>query len=328
MPIFRLEGADISNAQLVIAQETDLELESHLENWLENSPLALIQGELILWIDRQPSARDEEGTVFPDLLGVDAEGNLVIVELKRDKAPREVVAQLLEYAAWANELSDEQIQQIAGDYFEKRNESDRKQFQEVFKDVFELTDDDEFPPLNRNLRLYIVASDIPTRVARVCRFLRTSQGMDINCINVSTFQTEAGERLVSMEAKVGDEDVVSSKTQKHRVSQSSRWSGDKGVRDVVQDAVRELTQDKIDVEFTIKEVTSIIHKTDPNFNKGTVSGQITADCVNHPSRRHHSAKHDFYWRVTKGKYRLYDPEKDKIEDNVDSIQNQDMDIQS
>ena len=38
MPIFRLDGD-----KLIIAQETNLELEKHLENWLENSPLALAQ---------------------------------------------------------------------------------------------------------------------------------------------------------------------------------------------------------------------------------------------------------------------------------------------
>ena len=69
MPIFRLE-----DDTLFIAQETNLELESHLEDWLENSPVALIQDELILWIGRQTSAADEAGTIFPDLLGVDAEG--------------------------------------------------------------------------------------------------------------------------------------------------------------------------------------------------------------------------------------------------------------
>ncbi len=74
MPIIKLEGDDIYKAELIIAQETNLELESYLKDWLENSPWALIQDELILWIDRQPSARDEEGTVYPDLLGVDAEG--------------------------------------------------------------------------------------------------------------------------------------------------------------------------------------------------------------------------------------------------------------
>ena len=267
MPIFRLEGDDISKAKLVIAQETNLELESHLEDWLENSPWALIQDELILWIDRQPSARDEEGTVFPDLLGVDAEGNLVIVELKRAQAPREVVAQLLEYAAWANELSDEQIQQIAEDYFEKRNESDRKQFQEVFKDVFELTDGDEFPPLNGNLRLYIVASDIPTRVARVCRFLRTSQGMDINCINISIYQTEeSDEVIISMETKVGDENVV--------VTKAKRRSGEQLNNQMVWEAVQAFTNGDANVEFTLKDIERVVSEKHPDFNVTRVRNRI------------------------------------------------------
>ena len=38
MPIFRL----VEN-KLIIAQETSVELEQHLEIWLENSPWAIIQ---------------------------------------------------------------------------------------------------------------------------------------------------------------------------------------------------------------------------------------------------------------------------------------------
>ena len=121
MPIFRLE-----EDKLIIAQETNVELEEHLEIWLENSPWAVIQDELVLWIDRQPSAQDEEGTIFPDLLGVDSEGNLVIVEFKRGKTPRSVVAQLLEYAAWANGLSAEQIHEIADAYFENETNSEAR----------------------------------------------------------------------------------------------------------------------------------------------------------------------------------------------------------
>ena len=310
MPIFRLEGDDISNAQLVIAQETDLELESHLEDWLQNSPWALLQDEPILWIDRQPSARDEEGTVFPDLLGVDAEGNLVIIELKRDKAPREVVAQILEYAAWANELSDEQIQQIAEDYFEKRNESDSKQFHEVFKDIFELTDTDEIPPLNRNLRLYIIASDIPTRVARVCRFLRTTQGMDINCIDVSTFETEAGERLVSMEAKVGDEDIIFSKS---KGSKTKGRSGELLSHQMVFEAVQEFTNGDPNITFSLNDIEKVSKKKYPDYNIASVRRRIRGDCVNFNSRNSYTIDKDRYWWEEKNKYRLYNREKDSIE---------------
>jgi len=229
------------------------------------------------------------------------------------------VAQLLEYAAWANELSEQQIHEIAEAYFETRDEFQDNTFNDAFTDVFEILETDDLPPLNRKLRLYIVASEIPPRVASVCRFLRTSQGMDITCINVVTFQTEAGEKLISMEAKVGDENVVVSKTQKHRVIQTSRLSGDKPVKQVVWEAVQELMQGDKEF-FTINEVTQLISETQPDFKLSIVGCEITSDCVNHTSRHHYPGGSDRYWCVSRGKYRLYDPEKDKIEDSADSLQ--------
>ena len=315
MPIFRLEGADISNAQLVIAQETNLELESHLEVWLENSPWALIQDELILWIDRQPSARDEEGTVFPDLLGVDAEGNLVIVELKKDRAPRDVVAQLLEYAAWANELSEQQIHEIAETYFETRDEFKGKQFYDAFKDVFDISDTDEIPPLNRNLRLYIVAGDIPTRVARVCRFLGTTQGMDINCINISTYQTEeSDEVIVNMETKVGDENVV--------VTKAKRRSGEKLTDQMVWEAVQEFTNGDPSATFKLKDIERIVSEKYPGCDKKRVRNRLRSCCVAFPSRHNYPRGENKYFWIKKDKYRLYAPEKDKVEDNVENNQSE------
>ena len=304
MPIFRLDGD-----KLIIAQETNLELEKHLENWLESSPLALAQ-EPFLWIGRQTSATDEGGTIYSDLLGVDSDGNLVIIEFKRRRTPRDVVAQLLEYAAWANELSEKQIQQIAEDYFETRDGFQGRVFLDVFKEIFDIPETDELPPLNRVLRLFIVAEEIPSRVARVCRFLRTSHDMDISCIAVSTFQTESEEKIVSMETKVGDEEGV---VLQDPISGTSLSSEDKPVSEVVWDTVQELTQGKTAVEFAIKEILALIREGNPDFKRGTMDGAMIANTVNHPSRHHHpSAKHDHYWRLDRGRYRLYDPEKDKM----------------
>lgn len=316
MAIFRLErleGDDMSNAVLVIAAETNLELERYLEDWLENSPVALVQDEYILWIGRQTSATDEDGTVYPDLLGVDAEGKLVIAELKRDRTPRDIIAQLLDYAAWADGLSESQIHGIAEDYFEIRDGFQGRTFDDVFSETFDIPENDELPPLNRGLRLFIVAEEIPLRVAHVCRFLRTSHSMDVSCIEVSTFETESGEVLVSTETKVGDEGFTAPSAQQQRSSLPSRWSGDILVREVVWRAVREFTQDRTDVEFTIRDITAIILRREPNFKKETVNGQITAGTVNHPSRRHHSDTEDRYWRIERGKYRLFNRESDNME---------------
>ena len=40
-----------------------------------------------------------------DLLGIDLDGNLIIVELKRDMTPRETIAQVLDYASWVASLT-------------------------------------------------------------------------------------------------------------------------------------------------------------------------------------------------------------------------------
>lgn len=309
MAIFILKNNDDPrNAELVIAKKTNVKFESDIESWLENNPWALVEGESILWIGRQTSANVEESTIFPDLLGLDSEGNLVIVELKRGETPREVVAQLLEYAAWAKDLSDEQIQEIAKAYFQttKKETTLQKAFGEMFED--------EMPALNRRLRLFVVAEEISGRILQVCRFLRTSYSMDINCLAVSTFQTESGEVLVNTEAKVGDEDVVTSKTVKQNTSQITRWSGDKPVREVVWEAVQKLTGKDTKVEFSPKEVSTLILQKYPNFKVGTVHGQLTAGCPNHPSYDRHSGNHKYYWRIRPKTYRLYNPESDKVEE--------------
>ncbi len=316
MAIFRLEGSEgdnMSNAELVIAQETNLELERYLEDWLENSPVALVQDEHILWIGRQTSASDDDGTVYPDLLGIDFEGNLVVVELKKNRTPRDIIAQLLDYAAWADGLAEIQIHEIAEDYFETRDGFRGKTFDDAFREVFDIPEADELPPLNRGLRLFIVAEEIPARVARVCRFLRTSHGVDVSCIDVSIFETESGEVLVNTETKVGDEGFAAPNNQQRRPSLSSRWSGDRPVKQVVWEAVQEFTQGNMDVEFKIRDITALILENAPEFKVTTVNGQITADTVNHPSRRHHSGTEDRYWRIETGRYRLYDLENDTFE---------------
>ncbi len=305
MPIFRLEktDGDLSKAELIVAQETNLQLEQHLESWLENSPGALIPDEIVLWIARQTSARTEEHVVFPDLLGVDADGNLIVAELKRDKTPRETVAQLLEYAAWANELTEEQIHAHAEEYLERP-------FQDAFREAFDIPDAEEIPPLNSAMRLFIAAGEIPPSVAAVCRFLRTAYGMDVSCLSVSTFQTEAGEMLVSIESTVGNEPPAPSKTQKRSASPIERWSGDKLARDVILEAARELTGEDTEKEFTPSELLKFIRNEYPNFKTGTLHGQIAAGCPNSPSHAIHPVKNKYYWRVKRGTFRLYDPDRD------------------
>jgi hypothetical protein len=47
-----------------------------------------------------------------DLLAIAPDASLVLVELKRDRTPREIVAQALDYASWVESLEPDQIAQI------------------------------------------------------------------------------------------------------------------------------------------------------------------------------------------------------------------------
>src|SRR5438046_5339999 len=48
-----------------------------------------------------------------DLLAIAPDGSLVLIELKRNRTPREVVAQALDYASWVEKLRAEDIAAIS-----------------------------------------------------------------------------------------------------------------------------------------------------------------------------------------------------------------------
>ena len=47
-----------------------------------------------------------------DLLAIDSQGELYAIELKRDRTPREIVAQLLDYGSWIRGLDLERISSL------------------------------------------------------------------------------------------------------------------------------------------------------------------------------------------------------------------------
>ena len=53
------------------------------------------------------------------LLAMDGDRRLVVIELKRDRTPREVVAQLLDYGSWVRRLGDEDIASVFDVYRQK-----------------------------------------------------------------------------------------------------------------------------------------------------------------------------------------------------------------
>ena len=283
--------------EMIEAPRVELQQEQQLEDWLENSPWA-IANEGLLVIGRQTRANFTEKNRFPDLIALDVEGNIVVIELKKGRAPRDVVAQILEYAAWAASLSEEQIINLAENYL---NEN----FHTAFKDYFDL---DELPNFGGGLRLFVAAEEIPNSVAEVCRFLRQSLGLNISCVSYKAYRDAENNTLVDSSIIVGVENIAeksSIKGTSQIANSSSGWNGDIKVKDIIWQAVSDLNTGKENFVFTPKEVISKIQASYPNAKKNTIRCQISADTVNNEKRGHWSGNQDRYWLVEKGVYRLY-----------------------
>ena len=51
-----------------------------------------------------------------DVLAIDAAGNLAVIELKRNRTPRDIVAQVLDYGSWVRQLTADKIAEGFIDY--------------------------------------------------------------------------------------------------------------------------------------------------------------------------------------------------------------------
>ncbi|MEV0581341.1 endonuclease NucS domain-containing protein [Nonomuraea sp. NPDC050310] len=155
-------------------------LESRLEELLETDPSML--GLAVLLIGRQVSTAHGK---FIDLLGIDAEGTLHVLELKRDRTSRDVVAQVLDYGSWVRNLANEEVRAIYDDYARRQGRAEG--FDRAFAEWFGAT-----PPesLNTSHTLTVVASELDAATERIVTYLATEHQVPVNVLFFRYFEDE------------------------------------------------------------------------------------------------------------------------------------------
>lgn len=179
----------------------ELHQEFDLEDLLENNPEYFFEDSKILMIGRQVTTNLN---TFIDLLGIDNVGNTVVVELKRDKTPRETLAQLLEYASFVEKLDYSQLNNI----FQKYS-GEESNLEEYHQQYFKTNTEDQVS-YNKSTKLIIVAQEITKEVRQTALFLR-EKGLDIYCASFKYFKTKNEEEIISMEFVVGEEELIRGK---------------------------------------------------------------------------------------------------------------------
>jgi hypothetical protein len=147
-----------------------------------------------------------------DLLAVDADGNLHVLELKRDRTPREVVAQLLDYGSWVSTLSRDEVIDIA--------EKELGQpFESAFEDTFGASPPDE---INGELQLTVVASSLDASSERIVTYLR-GFGVPINAVFFTYI--EDGDRRYLARSWLAASDEIPTSINAKSASKRAAWNG-------------------------------------------------------------------------------------------------------
>lgn len=151
-----------------------------------------------------------------DLLAIAPDGGLILVELKRDRTPREVVAQALDYASWVEALDGDDVAKIYGRF--RPGASLANDFQATFGQAL---DEDT---LNENHQVVIVAASLDASSERIVNYLN-DRGVAINVLFFQVFDHE-GQQLLSRAWLIDPGDVQVQASGGSGRGEQEPWNGE------------------------------------------------------------------------------------------------------
>ncbi len=190
---------------------TLMPLEAKLEQMILDDP-EILEAKLLL-LGSQVATKYGK---YIDVLGLDSEGVLHILELKRDRTPRDVVAQALDYASWVQELGNEDVRNI----FASANSG--KSLDEAFAERF---DGAPVPDeLNSGHVMTIIASDLDPGTERIVAYLNNFHDVPINVMKFRYF-TDNGHDYLARTWLIDETAPVSASGPAGAKSTRASWNG-------------------------------------------------------------------------------------------------------
>lgn len=151
--------------------------EEQIESAVESAPELL--GIDVLIVGRQ--TQTPSGPL--DLLALDGDGRLVVIENKRDRTPRDVLAQAVDYAAWASTLTFAEVALFYTKYRRSLGD-DEADLAEAYEERF----GEELDAIAEAPRMIVVASRLDDATERMIDFLADSFGVPVNAVLFQPFE--------------------------------------------------------------------------------------------------------------------------------------------
>ena len=186
--VFSVQEATASPAQQITLAEAGLTERTHLQEWVIAHPQILGSDVLIVAFefDRWKSFSGQNERDRLDVLGLDKSGRLVVVELKRDKAPEATEMQAIKYAAMASRFTPEILASQHARFLSSRG--DKTDEEQALDQLNEHVDFELSVESLRRPRIVLVASDFPPTLTASVVWL-TEMGLDITLKKFLAYRT-------------------------------------------------------------------------------------------------------------------------------------------
>lgn len=182
-----IKSWQIVNGELIPVQsslsESGRKEKDDLEQWIKSNSSVL--GDDIAIIGEQ--IQTSSGPM--DFLGIDSSGNTVIVELKRDRLPREALVQAIDYASDVADWDLDRFREICKSYTGQT-------FEDYFQQRFEGIPIEDLA-INQAQRLLLVGFAVEESLGRMIEWLSDKYSVGINAVVLNYIKTPKGDEILS-----------------------------------------------------------------------------------------------------------------------------------
>jgi alkylated DNA nucleotide flippase Atl1 len=198
--LLEVDGATASRVPVTSLRQAGLWERQHLQEWVIEHPEVLGEGILVVTSEYNRWAAEIDGTPARDrldILGLDSDGQLVVVEIKRGDAERDIHLQAITYAAMASRFTPETLAEAHRDFLGRKGRT------LPLDECRDLLDAHVSGGLDQDVirrpRQVLIARSFPKQVTQTAVWL-SEMNVRIDLVQVSLWQV--GDRLVAGFSKV------------------------------------------------------------------------------------------------------------------------------
>lgn len=168
----------------------------HIQEWIRQAPEILGEQLLVMSIefDRFVNSNDRL-----DVLAIDRQGNLVVIELKRDAYAGYADLQSVRYAAMVSSMTIDNLLPYYLAYQKKYLKIENPSKENSRTDIEEFVNQDSFEELSSKPRIILCSENFSQEITTTVLWLNQS-GLDISCVRITPHKI--GEQVVIVPNKI------------------------------------------------------------------------------------------------------------------------------